>query len=542
MPVFFGDGEDLCDTTCSETSFRRASKWIADCTSNHQECSRASNTSWFPTRTLDVSGDPDWVRVQISRQEHRCHKYLTLSHCWGGTRTITTTSQTLPDYVKGVRLSIMPATFRDAISITRRLGYRYLWIDSLCIIQDSDEDWKRESAVMGQIYGHSDCTIAATGSADSNGGCFVTRNPLELQPCKIIGNILSPHNKDEEMFLYKYAQEYFWDEISDSPWSNRGWILQERILSPRVLHYTRRQLFWECQRFDACEAFPQGLQAASYHLTGGQLNHDFKRIMAVPDPQSTNKHRLPGRSTTKDILYSDWQSVIETYSTTRLTKSRDKLVAISGLAREWGTRIEEQYCAGVWRGDLHRQLLWQMEQLQERSRNRITPYRAPTWSWACFDHRIYNPLMGEELEDCMTTGVINRIETIPAGPDPAGSIHSGLLEIKAKAKTGSLSKQSDGMYCLPQVSDGYNDEHIERGGRYSNCIPDIDLSHLKEVTCLPLVAVPESGSEPTVNGLMLTPVPGDTQDRYERVGIFQLIGEHACTWFEGCSEQIITIV
>ena len=98
------------------------------------------------------------------------------------------------------------------------------------------------------------------------------------------------------------------------------------------------------------------------------------------------------------------------------------------------------------------------------------------------------------------------------------------------------------MYYLPQVSDGYSDEHIERGGRYSNCIPDIDLSHLKEVTCLPLIAVPESGSEPTVNGLMLTPVPGDTQGRYERVGIFQLMGEHACTWFEGCSEQIITIV
>ena len=197
MPVFFGDGEDLCDSTYSETSFRRASKWIADCMSNHQECSRASNTSWFPSRILDVSGDPGWVRVQISRQEHRCHKYLTLSHCWGGTRTITTTSQTLPDFVKGIRLSTMPATFRDAISITRRLGYRYLWIDSLCIIQDSDEDWKHESAVMGQIYGHSDCTIAATGSADSNGGCFVTRNPLELQPCKIIGNILSPHNKVE---------------------------------------------------------------------------------------------------------------------------------------------------------------------------------------------------------------------------------------------------------------------------------------------------------------------------------------------------------
>lgn len=541
MPVCFRDDEDLCDTTCSETSFRRASKWIADCTLNHHECSQVGSLSWFPTRVLDVSGDPDRVRIQISRQEHLGHKYLTLSHCWGGTHTTTTKLQTLPDFVKGIRVSTLPATFRDAINITRRLGYRYLWIDSLCIIQDSDKDWKQESAVMSQIYKYSECTIAATGSANSQGGCFVNRNALELQPCKIIGSILSPHNEDEEMYIYKYDQEYVWEEISASLWNNRGWILQERILSPRVLHFARRQLFWECQRLDACESFPQGLSINYNHV---DLNSNFKKVMAAPDPEGTNRFRISDSSgsTTKDILYSDWQSIIEAYSSTNLTKSRDKLVAISGLAHEWSMRIDEQYCAGIWRGDLHRQLLWQMEQLQENSRKRITPYRAPSWSWACFDHRIYNPLVGEEIEDCISIGVINRIETLPTGPDPMGTIGSGFLEIKARTKTGNLSKESDGMYCLPQVSEGYSDEHIKQGGRYSNCIPDIDLSHLEEVTCLPLLAVPESGSEPTLNGLMLIPVGGETRDQYERVGIFQLMGEHACTWFHDCLEKTITIV
>lgn len=541
MPVCFRDDEDLCDTTCSESSFCRASKWIADCTLNHHECSQVGSSSWFPTRVLDVSGDPNWVRIQISRQEHLGHKYLTLSHCWGGTQTTITKLQTLPDFVKGIRVSSLPTTYRDAIDITRRLGYRYLWIDSLCIIQDSDDDWKQECAVMSQVYKYSECTIAATGSANSHGGCFVNRNALELQPCKIVGNILSPHNEDEEMYIYKYAQEYIWEEISGSLWNNRGWILQERILSPRVLHYARRQLFWECPRLNACESFPQGL---SVYYNNDIRNNFIKEVMAAPNPESTNRFRIPDSSgsTTKDILYSDWQSIIETYSSTNLTKSQDKLVAISGLAREWSTRIDEKYCAGIWRGDLHRQLLWQMEQLQEKSRKRIIPYRAPTWSWACFDHRIYNPLVGEELKDCISIGVINRIETVPTGSDPMGTIGSGFLEMKARAKTGNLSKQSDGMYCLPQVSEGYNDEHIEQGGRYSNCIPDIDLSHLEEVTCLPLLAVPESGSEPTLNGLMLIPVRGEIRDQYERVGIFQLMGEHACTWFHNCPEKTITIV
>lgn len=540
MPVCFRDDEDLCDTTCSKTSFRRASKWISDCISSHHECSRVGSSAWFPTRVLDVSGDPDWVRIQISRQEHLGQKYLTLSHCWGGTQTTTTNSQTLPDFVKGIRLSTLPATYRDAISITRRLGYRYLWIDSLCIIQDSDEDWKQESAVMGQVYKYSECTIAATGSVNSHGGCFVTRNALEVHPCKIIGSILSPKDEDEEMYVYKYDLEYVWEEVSCSPWSNRGWVLQERILSPRVLHYTRRQIFWECQRLDANEAFPQGLDLYYHHV---ELNSNFKKVMAAPDPQSTNKFRISDSSgsTTKEILYFDWQSVLETYSSTSLTKSRDKLVAISGLAREWSTKLDEHYCAGLWRGDLHRQLLWQMEQLLENSRTRITPYRAPTWSWACFDHRIYNPSMGEELEDCISMGLINKIETIPMGPDPMGTILAGFIEIKARTKTGSISKQSDGMYCLPQVSDGYNDEHIEKGGRYSNCIPDIDLSHVEEVTCLPLVLVPESGSDPTLTGLMLMQVRGEL-DQFERVGVFQLIGEHACRWFNECREKIITIL
>lgn len=142
-------------------------------------------------------------------------------------------------------------TFLDAIEVTRSLGLRFLWIDSLCIIQDSIEDWATQSAVMGLIYRNSICTIAATAAVDGRDGCFYTRDSSLAEPCKVIISTHRDYGDPSSTMvtsLYVIVPQYIWsDGVNNAPLNQRAWVLQERILSPRTIHFSKYQLFWECK-------------------------------------------------------------------------------------------------------------------------------------------------------------------------------------------------------------------------------------------------------------------------------------------------------
>lgn len=141
----------------------------------------------LPSRLLDVKQLPNSaaVRVQDTSALDIGVQYLALSHCWGSIDTIKLTSTSLVKYYSSICYDELPRTFQDAVSVTRRLGFRYLWIDSLCIIQDSEEDWKRESAKMGDVYRNSTSCIAALAARNSEGGCFSLRDPTRYFTCKL---------------------------------------------------------------------------------------------------------------------------------------------------------------------------------------------------------------------------------------------------------------------------------------------------------------------------------------------------------------------
>ena len=545
IPVVFKDGENLMGTTMSERSFARASGWIRDCILEHAACSRAqSSTPFFPTRVLDVSGHRDFVRLVISGKSQTGSKYLCFSHCWGLSPTIFTTAKLLPKFISGIRISTLPLTFRDATMITRRLGYKYLWIDSFCIIQDSVQDWLQESSVTGRIYKFSDCTISATASANSNGGCFFPRNSLHLQPCRVVGNVLHPEDQDEVMYVYDHRVDY-WRQMYQAPLSSRAWCLQERLLSPRVLHYMSDQLFWECSRLDACEAFPQGLDV-EYNSFSAKGMFNLKRAFKALEPGvhvSKDDEVLVSYGKTP---YTDWQYILETYSNTDLTRPTDKLVAIAGLAQEWALRIQDIYLAGLWKNDIHRQLLWHSTSVQELLRKRSYPYRAPTWSWASLDAAMYNEIVDETLSECTPISNYVKADINPAGPGLMGALLSASITLVGPLKTASLIRDEHGMYHIPAATEGYSDEHTQAGGWYSICNPDVDISHLKKATFLPLVRIFEgSRSVSTVDGLMLTPLPApavDSEELYERLGVFKLSGDYACNWSEGAVDQTLTII
>jgi Heterokaryon incompatibility protein (HET) len=151
----------------------------------------------------------------------------------------------LNQFIEGMDITELPKTFQDAIQLSRRLNNRFLWIDSLCIIQDSKEDWLKESVVMGDIYKHALCNIAATAAPDGRTGCFLERNPLLAQPCRVhIDSYPGPRSKSG---VYDLAPQLFWEQgLLQAPLLQRAWVVQERTLAPRVIHFGKNQLFWEC--------------------------------------------------------------------------------------------------------------------------------------------------------------------------------------------------------------------------------------------------------------------------------------------------------
>lgn len=180
-PEWTGDNH-----TGSEATFKLARRWLEECTSSshtHTSCPRPVETK-LPTRILDV-GPPDGSSeqpVQLRVTDGERGTYIALTHCWGHTLPLTTTKKTFEERLISIPLPTLPQTFQDAVVIARRMGVRYLWIDSLCIIQDSPVDWETESARMGDYFSNCLFAIAATDASDSTQGCFRYRDPWANQP------------------------------------------------------------------------------------------------------------------------------------------------------------------------------------------------------------------------------------------------------------------------------------------------------------------------------------------------------------------------
>ncbi|KAL9119089.1 MAG: hypothetical protein Q9187_004354 [Circinaria calcarea] len=185
--------------------------------------------------------------------------YVSLSHRWGGTSITMTTQDTLAMFMDGVEVSSLTQTFQDAIIIAKKLGIQYLWIDSLCIIQGDSKDWQHEAALMNHVYMNAVCNLSALGAESSHEGLSLPRNAelIRHQP------VVQVAWKDYLNETYAIIDEDFWsDRVHNAPLNHRGWVFQERLLAPRVLHFGSEQVFWKCHEMDACETYPHGLPKA----------------------------------------------------------------------------------------------------------------------------------------------------------------------------------------------------------------------------------------------------------------------------------------
>jgi hypothetical protein len=194
------------------------------------------------------------MRLCLSQGLPTDTEYLTLSHCWGQNH-FTTLTQSFHSFLCEIPTDLLTKTFKDAIAITRKLGFRYIWIDSLCIFQGDLSGWQAESALMANVYGNSTLNIAAADAPDGDTGCFFERTSFKLKGWKI--SAYTEKNASGGTFWDCMDRSLYFSLHQDSVLAKRGWVFQERVLPPRVLYFGSRQISWECREGSACETFPR---------------------------------------------------------------------------------------------------------------------------------------------------------------------------------------------------------------------------------------------------------------------------------------------
>ncbi|KAH8587411.1 heterokaryon incompatibility protein-domain-containing protein [Bisporella sp. PMI_857] len=336
----------------SSSCLSLARNWLDSCLSFHTICARAGETECsLPTRLLHVGTFGD--KIELCNTQGGLGSWIALSYCWGGNVGFTLTQKTKDELLGGVSLEHFPPTFSDAITITRNLGIKYLWIDALCIFQDSKEDWEAEAPQMAHIYSNAILTIVAESSVSFKDG--ILKNRPTGSACRLPW---SPGSK-QTIHLRNTKSEWFM-KSPNSTWNSRGWTLQEDILSWRTLRYTKTEMEWTCascllrEKTHRGDALFKDIQVAHRYNYGWR--HSFR--------------------------YDDWYKILGDYTSRSLSHISDKLPAIGGVAKFKAQTLGDTYLAGFWKSDMIWGLLWEHSDSQDRNKwpNLNLPIY-PSWSW-----------------------------------------------------------------------------------------------------------------------------------------------------------------
>ncbi|EMC94466.1 hypothetical protein BAUCODRAFT_35681 [Baudoinia panamericana UAMH 10762] len=456
------------ETPCIE----QAQAWLSDCTHSHALCNQVPPSQHLPTRVLDVSHEPDKVYL-INGQTHS-GKYAALSYVWGTEPTLILTEDdhngkgTLENFYAGLALPQLPGTLKDAVITTRILGLRYLWIDAMCIIQNSAQDWAAEAGRMSQVYRGAAVTIEAASASRAGDGFLrprVSSKPyVELEWRSSSAEVQSVQMRP----IYDISET----QLTSTTIFSRGWTLQERLLAPRTLSFGEQQISFECAEGYKDEAGRLAMlpQSTEYYLlkrsmldirqSQGVIFSTMRWLAAALGLPRFQLYTPFGLFEThrKLLIYRDlyasydlyWRLIIERFSDRQLTHSRDHLPALSGLAAELQRATGDTYCAGFWWSDLLPSLAWRTSQLINANGIqadgylpnsnylvddwpagiRATEYVAPSWSWAsvrspvrCFNER-------GQLGQHTPLARVLRVDLKPRFLDRFGLLDHGYLDIK----------------------------------------------------------------------------------------------------------------
>ena len=364
--------------TDSDETFSCAATWLSTCLRNHEMCSiNSADFNFRPRRLLKVSIVNSGLSIQLTHTHNITGKiqYLALSHCWGEAEGLELNEERLNTFCERIPLEILPKTFLDAVVITARLRCQYIWIASLCIIQDCPRDRNLEISAMGDIYKYSLCTIAALSARNSNEGCFVERDPLRYDRYQSLDDASFQRVQNLDALPGPDCTSQHRPRLH-----TRAWVVQERALSPRTLYYGSDMIYWECVQ---CRAFECRPKMEDFEKPGsGLLNiisgtkNSFKRLLTScrSDPAVDWRHA--------------WRILVQHYSTCQLTRDDDKWSAFQGLAMEVERHCGDRLLNGLWRNHLRRELLWFANGPGPGKALETQQLQPPSWSWVSINGRV----------------------------------------------------------------------------------------------------------------------------------------------------------
>ncbi|KAH6647851.1 heterokaryon incompatibility protein-domain-containing protein [Truncatella angustata] len=415
-------------------------EWISACDGNHISCNILSETP-LPNRVIEVTNP---VRLRISAGMRA--KYVTLSHRWRSKPFLQLTTSNIDLLQQGISLEGLPETFQDAIQVTKELGIRYLWIDSLCIVQDDLNDWKREAKRMASIYQNSYCTLAATMS--HNGESFLNQNVNGQSP----GYAFDIDKKNPAAGQFYMVQVVLPDprnQIRDQELNHRGWVFQERLLSKRLIHFARHQIYWEC----STEASSQDGNIFS------KVNFaDFLFPLPALAKALTPHNSRPVSEAEIDRL---WLHIVEHYSECQFTNEQDRLPAIYGLAnylRSFNPR--RKYIAGHWFESISGRIPPTVFWIPASPPGESMRLPGPSWSWSSFlggvtfqgssvhvepELESWETILDEEWNHDVTLNIRGKIRLFRLGSSAEGSRLSALL---AESESGDVPPSVAGNITL----------------------------------------------------------------------------------------------
>jgi len=511
----------------------KAKDWVRHCSTTHAECRALEPRSRvYPTRLLDLRNvDQTGMLPIIQVSDQFENDYAALSYCWGGK------VDWWIDYVKScqrtagrdVEVVKMPQTYQDAVTICLGLGYSYLWVDCLCILQGNKEDWLIEGARMCEIYAGAALTISASDSSHCTDG-FLTPRSLSQRE----GVVLPLRNNDGRVgCLHLYLPDTdFPTLVGHGPVAQRAWCLQERQIARRVLHVCQSEVFFECVR---CRRFE------SERIPGDEfdVNDEFLAFHMPRDVHDLGRGK-PARDV-RNVL--SWYSIVQDYTRRGLTFPGDKLIAISGLAKHAQQFFGGEYLAGLWRKQLHIGLAWMIEEADFATRA-AAPYRAPSWSWASMDGPVSWHLIDGwvQSDDGFLESAIDLVDSSVdlLGSDPLGPVRYAEITVSGRVKyIPAAELLHNKVLTYPAWMSGAS-SHL---GWYME--DEKGVLDAENIACLKIATRPfgPGPSLPPTNEMIILErvesVENEALDKYRRIGFGQVM---VTAYFDDCPMRTVILI
>ncbi|RSL85526.1 hypothetical protein CEP51_003296 [Fusarium floridanum] len=376
--------------------------WYLQCCKDHPKCTTypgmVTQGSQLPSRLLDLQGDKIKLECNV---ESLCQlQYTTLSHMWGPdpNACLQLTQARLHEFQSDIPSSLLPTKYLEAIRIAKALGFQYIWIDSLCIIQDSDEDWKKEALKMAAVYGRTTLNISYVYPPSNSPSQQHLRDPRIIVPCELpMEHLRTSGNSsaDPAALVFQSAPGFvnkFWSPTTYKhiwPLLSRAWVFQERLLCSRNIYYGQDRLLWEC-----CEGLED--EFSGRLMDSPRSKSRFHSVFAGIQGSSRGREH-------DESFKGQWSLLVEEYRLANLTFEKDRVIAFAGIVKAVQSQTKFTYLAGIWKEFAELDLLWVFHPPSPlgdfyAKRNEMKK-RAPSWSWFSVPTRLQSASTNSDTVD-----------------------------------------------------------------------------------------------------------------------------------------------